>query len=801
MIRERKQNRRRRGAVILLGIALAVSALPFTNYAEEAEEQTETAEREVQVEPAGAGEQANAGDADPAAAGKPDDAAAGSGASPRLQPQRQAGEAAEVELLPVAATKKAAENDAFELYIDEASGNVRVVDKRSGNEWLGSPQADKLTLPNNKKFMDSPLHITYTDGSSISETYTLKDKANTLAFAPIENGVRVTFGIEEIKLTVAVEYTLTDDGFEALVPDDSIKEEGAVRLTKLEVLPFFHAAHERLDEGAVFLPDGSGALMTVKAKHPQYFNGYSEPVYGPDHAFRDELGEVLAEGLIVGDAPKERIALPVFGIYRSGTGFLAILTEGEETAYINATPAGVRNIPFYRAGAEFVYRSQDVIFIGSSGQIPLFQAKRTNADRRVKYVLLEGEKAHYVGMAEAYRRYLQDHAGLVRQEAAAVPLHIRLMGGIMRDEIVGSTFIAMTTFEEASVIIDDYAERGIEALKITFAGWSENGLYGRQPDHFPVEGKLGGRKELEELIAHAKAKGVELYLDVNYVRPFQGSGGSSSPKDAIKGIDREAMDSPNYHVSSRLGDQEQLFHLLKPGRAAQFAGNELDDFKKLGVSGLHASQMGELLYSDQDAKHPASRKQTKEAWVSSLDRLREAAGRVSVDYGYAYALGHVDSIVRMPMDSSHFVYLDETVPFYQIVVHGMVPYAGAPANLRNDAGVELLRAIEYGASPSFELTYEPTELLKRTMEDRLFSSSYRFWFERSIEEYERFRQVQRHTLGQPIVGHERVQPKVYRTTYGNGTEVIVNYGRKPAVVDGTRVEGLGYAVREGGTTP
>src|SRR5690606_23690731 len=139
-------------------------------------------------------------------------------------------------------------------------------------------------------------------------------------------------GIEEIKLSVAVEYTLTGDGFEVAVPDDSIREAGAVRLTKLEVLPFFHAVHERLDEGAVFLPAGSGALMTVKGRHPQYFNGYSEPVYGPDHAFDEELGTVLADGFIVGDAPKEKIALPVFGIYQGGTGFLAIITEGEETA-------------------------------------------------------------------------------------------------------------------------------------------------------------------------------------------------------------------------------------------------------------------------------------------------------------------------------------------------------------------------------------------------------------------------------------------------------------------------------------
>jgi len=701
------------------------------------------------------------------------------------------------ELYPITATKKVAENSSLELYIDEANGNIRVVNKKSGKEWLGAPQVDKGILPNNKAFIDAPVHIEYTDGSSISQTYTLKDKENEIVTSPIENGVRVDFTIKEIKLNFALEYTLTEDGFEVTIPDESVKETGTVRLTSLDVLPFFHAADRKVD-GEVFVPDGSGALMKVKEKHPQYFKGYSEPVYGPDPTFAIELGDVMAQGFTRGAAPKEKIALPVFGIHQEDTGFLGIITKGDETANITATPSGIRNIPLYRAGAKFFYRKQDVMFIGSSGIIPLFQSQRISGDKRVKYILLEGEGSNYVGMAHAYRDYLIKESGMQKLVEKETPLFIELFGGILRDEIIGKTFIDLTTFEQAKKIIDDYADKGINSLAITFKGWSKKGLYGNQPDHFPVERKLGGKKDLEDLADYAKKMGVTLNLDVNYVRPFQDSKGLTPRKEGVRGIDRDVTKNPNYRVSSRLGHNQQLFYLLKPKKSSEYALKEASAYQDLGISGVHLSHVGNLLYTDLDTKNPSSREDMKDIWINTIDQYKDYVDRISVDYGFGYLLGRIDEIHQIPMDSSNFVYLDEAVPFYQIVIHGVIPYTGKPSNLRNDGKVEFLKAIEYGAGPSFELTYKPTDHLKRTMEDRLFSSDYAYWFNRSVEEYEEFRKLEESIGGELITNHEQLAKNVYKTTYENGTQVIVNYNRKAKSVDGHTIEGQNYTVIEGG---
>lgn len=701
------------------------------------------------------------------------------------------------ELFPIKATTKVAENDRLELYLDEKSGNIRVVNKISGKEWLGFPQLDTLTLPNNVKYIESPVHIKYTDGASISETYTLKDANTTFTTSNIENGVRIDFHLEDIGLSFGIEYTLTNDGFEVTIPFESIKEEGTVRLTSLKVLPFFHAVHKRT-EGAVFVPDGSGALMISKEIHPQYFTEYSQPVYGPDHTFKTELGEVISEGFFQAFPNREFIALPVYGSYQEGTGFLAIITKGEESAYINATPSGIRNIPYYRSGNEFYYRKQDIMFIGSSGKIPFFQGKLIDGDRKVRFILLEDEDANYVGMAKTYRNYLIEKYDLEKQFSKEAPLHIQMLGGILRDEVLGSTFIDMTTFTQAQTIIDKYLQSGVKKLKITFKGWSKNGLYGNQPNHFPVEKKLGGEKDLKDLITYARSKGVDLSLDVNYVRPFHSGKGFSKSRDTIRGIDREVMMSPNFHISSRINNHDENFYLLKPEKVYNHASKEIDKLIDLGANSIHLSYIGNLLYSDLDPKHLATRNHTKEAWTSILERFNESFDQVSVDYGFAYTFGYIDVINNIPLDSSNFVYFDETIPFYQIVVHGLIPYTSHASNQRNDAKFEYLRSIEYGAEPIFEITYQPTNQLLRTMAVNIISSHFDYWFERSLEEYKEYEKIHEQIAGQFIIDHKKVQSNVYKTTFENGAAVIVNYNRKPVAVEGYTIEAESYLLIKGG---
>lgn len=704
---------------------------------------------------------------------------------------------AAVPLTPVTATTKVSENDKYELYIDEKTGNVRVVEKSTQQQWLGSPQVPKTTMPNNKKFMDSPAHVKYTMGADTTSTYTLKDKENKFEIEKTDYGAKVSFHLKE-QISFALEYRLTNNGLEVTIPDDQIKEEGQARLLSIEPLPFWNAASGE-EQGALFIPDGSGALITYKKEHPQFFAGYSETIYGTDDAYVAPSHTDMETDWERALPFKEKIALPVFGNYRNGIGSLGIVTQGQYDAKINATPSGIRAIPMYRTSTEFIYRKQDVIFIGTSGQIPFFQGERIPGDRKVRFVTLEGQDANYVGLAKAYRNYLTTEQNVQPVEQNGYPLSIKLYGGLIRDDILGTTFIKMTTFEQAKSIIDAYAAKGMTNLELTFEGWSDDGMYGDQPDHFPVEKKLGGSKELKELAAYAKQKGIKLYLEANYARAYSESDGMSKSKDAIRGMDKQVKEDPNYFISERWNKDFEMFYLMKPERVVnKHVMKELDDYASLGIDGVQLSYWGDNLYSDLDPRSITQREQTASTWVSAIDAIRGKVGAAGVDYGFAYTLGHVNKINNAPLDSSHFIYLDETVPFYQIAIHGLIPYTSSPINLRDDAQVDKLRALEYGALPSLELTYEKTSKLQRTLETRLFSSQYTSWIDNASSEYAATASYYESIAGKAITNHEKLAEDVFRTTYDGGTQIIVNYGNADAIVGGVTVPALGYTVRNGG---
>ncbi|MCR8657119.1 DUF5696 domain-containing protein [Paenibacillus endoradicis] len=700
------------------------------------------------------------------------------------------------ELSKVTAIKEVLSNSKFTLYIDEKTGNVRLVNKATGTEWLGSPQTPSSLPPNNKKFIDSPLHLRYTVGSDITSTYSLKDATTTTTYTVLNDQVVLDINFVAEGISLQMIYALSDRGLVVQIPFESIKETGNARLTSLEPLPFMNGALES-DKGAIFLPDGSGSLLEFRAIHETYLKGYSEYIYGNDATFRSQTNDMLADTYTRRNTPRESIALPVFGIYRNGVGTLAIVSDGQYEAKINGTPAGIRAIPMYRSSVEFMYRKNDVIFIGNSGQIPYFQGQMIAGNRKVEFVLLEAEDANYVGMANAYRDYLIKDQGVTPIADQKPSLSLELFGGIEREEIIGDTFIKMTTFQQAEQIISDLQQAGVTNIDATYDGWTKGGLYGTQPSH-KVAKQLGGKKGLESLVDFTKEANVALYLRANYVKPFESTGKYSERKDGIRGMDRELLELTLYWPSDRWSRSSYSFHLIKPDRVLnQYVKDQVSDYVNYGVDGVQMQYMGEMIYSDEDKESITDRSVAAQAWIDSLTLMKEQVGSTAVDYGNAYTFGLVDRIDDAPLYASEYTYTDTAVPFYQLVLHGLIPYYASPINLREDAQVEWLKAIEYGALPTAELTGEKSSNLHRTAETRLYSSYAADWISIVADEYKDLEPLYNAIAGEQMVNHEQIEDRVFRTTYASGVEVIVNYNSDATTIDGVSVEGMNYTWSKG----
>jgi len=153
---------------------------------------------------------------------------------------------------------------------------------------------------------------------------------------------------------------------------------------------------------------------------------------------------------------------------------------------------------------------------------------------------------------------------------------------------------------------------------------------------------------------------------------------------------------------------------------------------------------------------------------------QERLGLSATGRGNDYSLAASDLLSNFPLESSYDYFVDETVPFYPMAVHGFVLYSGKEGNLRNEYDKEMLKAIEYGAIPSFRLTYARSRELKGTHFDHVYSSEYGVWKERVIEEYKKFDQLAP-LLNLQMVKHVKQAKGVYTMTYADGSRVTVDY--------------------------
>ena len=180
-------------------------------------------------------------------------------------------------------------------------------------------------------------------------------------------------------------------------------------------------------------------------------------------------------------------------------------------------------------------------------------------------------------------------------------------------------------------------------------------------------------------------------------------------------------------------------------------------------------------------------------WKDIVQISMQETGAAVIQGGNAYMLDTTDFFTRVPLDRYNYVFSEETVPFFPLAVHGLVRYTGDESNLRSDRD-EFLRAIEYGALPTFELTTNPSVLLTRTQYNRLYSSRFADWEPQIVDEYELFVRQLGYTVNLLMEDHRQIADGVYETVYEDGTRVIVNYKTRRYTDGEYAVEGQNYLI-------
>ncbi len=461
--------------------------------------------------------------------------------------------------------------------------------------------------------------------------------------------------------------------------------------------------------------------------------------------------------------------LPVFGLKHGVKCFLAITTGMQYDSY---AVIEVRNNNYY-----FTLR------LSVDGETPYEPFS-------FELHSLYGKDMTYSGMAREYRKYQLSHGFKAIKDKnepalnfAAESMLVRIRHGWkpvpcsvfeQTPETEPPMHVACT-FKQVEDIMQAYHAAGIKKADFSLVGWNIKGHDGRWPQILPVEESLGGEKGLMSLFETAKKLGYQMTCHTNSTDAYNIANNFS--KDDLV-VDKNG--EYNWRDAYWAGGKA---YQICPECALRLAQETLPDVRKLGFCGTHYIDVITSVnpHTCHSKKHPLNRRQSAEKWNELFAYAKELFGGISCENACDHTLKNCNFVLYVSFFNGEIPeYVDESVPFWQIVYHGIVvsnPYA-TTVNAIASGKEKLLKALEYGARPVLYYYSRFVNDGKDWISDNDFTADTPQEIERTAklaaEEYKIFEPLT-YLQYEFIENHEKISDKVFKTTYSDGTSVIVNY--------------------------
>jgi hypothetical protein len=702
---------------------------------------------------------------------------------------------------------KADESGYLELFYNPGSSQIVVRDNRNGHVWRSNPivDANKFKLAEGTaESLQSTFVMNFTnkDRSTLYKVYSVSPEITFSHTLMESGGVAFTFSMYKKEVDQGTNFVrwegtikwqvlfeLEEDYLEVFVPEEALSEDGSYTIVTLDVMPWFGANPER-EEGFMVFPIGNGAFIPYRNSQPAYMSGLAVPVYGEDDfnfsGVRDVMTDLLPNqmGSFVKRFEKkaDTVVAPVYGITAEGDALLCIATAGYASERITCGPAGYI-VGFNRIGFKDVYREKQIYPLSRSKTALRYALNPVAGDRERRFYFIQGPGVDLTSITDRYRQYLMEVEGVVRHDGSPA-MNIRIFCGISKKSLFGKRIIAATTFSQAQEIIAALIERGITDFSVTLVGWSDGGHYGTAPNKFPPERALGGAAGLKSLVEFAHSNGIPVLLEADYLLAFAGNRGFSIKKDSMK-----------FPLEIPVTDGKGTYLMTPRAAYEKHVKQDVERFLELGVDGVVLRNIGEALLSDWSEKNNVSRQGNADYGIKMLEEFKRSGLQVQTTGWNSYTYPYIDGLQNIPVRSRPMLEAKQEVPFMSISLHGLLPYYSQVLNLSEDLQQDFLRVVEYGFSPSFELTYEDPVVLKDTSYNGLFSSYWKDWLEKIDEIYGKIKSLSAQAE-KFIVSHRAVSKDVFVVEYDDGSYVIVNYGDSDFTFRERNVEAEGYLLVE-----
>ena len=670
-----------------------------------------------------------------------------------------------------------AENSTYTLEWDNDYKCIVVKNKQTGLAWSTTPY-DLYSQGEKNTVISSPVEINVIDAVTktidFDRAYSACIRSGNMSAEKIDNGVKVTYYFDDYQIALPICYILRDDSFAITLDPKNITEGEQFKLLNVSIAPFLCAAQNDIEDNYLFVPSGTGALINASSLVGKKTT-YSFDLYGA------ELNRINIEQPI----QRETLRLPVFGAKNGSEAVMGIIEQGAETAQITTTVGDKKN------GYSNVYPTiwvrgydsykQSVTGVSSAITIVTRNSELMMDENVViGYYALSGEKANYTGMAECYRDYLVEQKGLKKSSVEENIYALSVLGNITTKKLfVGipyKTTTSLTTFKEAQAMISDIASATGKYPTVQMVGYGESGVdVGKIAGGFKLASVAGSLKDYAEIEKLAKDNGFLLSVDFELLKFKESSNGISSSTDTAKSASKSKAKQQYVDFALRWYSTDYpSYYLIKRSKLSEIVDTLIGKADKLGISGISASSLGQIAYSDYfDVKY-ISRANTEKDVTEYLSRIKAAGYKVVTDDANAYAAVVSDSVLNLEIEPYNMDGINEYVPFYQMVFKGYIPLYSEALNLSVNYNEAILSAVATGTGFGFTVMEKYNPLYSSSPHTNMYNSLYsdiKDEIETAVDTYAEYYEA---IKGAKILGYTVSETGVTTTTFDNGVVAYTN---------------------------
>ena len=364
------------------------------------------------------------------------------------------------------------------------------------------------------------------------------------------------------------------------------------------------------------------------------------------------------------------------------------------------------------------------------------------------------------------------------------------------------------TFDRVTDIARALRSAGVPDAELCLVGWNIGGHDGRWPQAFPAEPLLGGDAGLREAIAAVQAEGYLIVPHGNF-RDVYEIADCWDAEWTIKNPDGSLQPDRGGKFSWGGGQP----YVICPQRAYErFCSKDIPRMAAFGFRGIGYFDVVSILHAPfcHDPRHPCSRADGARYWGLCAEISRRELGGFASEGSVDHFAGSLDSVLYASFDlPTNLERRDRRgrelvkghVPIFQIVYNGIIvqnPFTET-VNPTLKSRYWQLKFLEYGGRPNFYFYSQfradgahwmgMTDLQCGT-DDELAASVAKI--KEGCDAWKPFVRLQYEF----IENHERLAEKVFRTTWGDGTRLVVNYGSEPFDIDGHAVAPMDFALFE-----